>query len=61
MAIKEWSKLQKREDIALERALSAFDMFVLHNRQGDFEEVSGVKYKELNNTDLGRQQQSWTR
>ena len=39
MAIKEWSRLQNQEDISLERALGAYDMFVLHNREGDFDEV----------------------
>ena len=39
MAVKEWSKLKDREQILLERALGAFDMFVLHDREGDFDEV----------------------
>ncbi|MCJ1378071.1 hypothetical protein MMC17_001167 [Xylographa soralifera] len=39
-AIKEWSQLQNQEDISLERALGAYDMFVLHDREGDFDEIS---------------------
>lgn len=39
MAIEEWSELQHRETVCLERALAAFDLFVLKDRQGDFEEV----------------------
>ena len=40
MAIKEWSKFQGPESVSLEKALAAFDMFVLHDRTGDVEEVS---------------------
>ncbi|MCJ1398660.1 hypothetical protein MMC11_001861 [Xylographa trunciseda] len=41
MAIKEWLSLQKdEENISLERALGAYDMFVLHDREGDFDEIS---------------------
>jgi len=40
MAIKEWVKLKDGEPVPLERALAAFDMFVLHGRKGDFDEVS---------------------
>lgn len=40
MAIKEWVKLKDGEAVPLERALAAFDMFVLHGRKGDFDEVS---------------------
>ncbi len=39
MAIKEWVRLKDGESVSLERALVAFDMFVLHGRQGDFDEV----------------------
>jgi len=39
MAIKEWVRLKDGETVSLERALVAFDMFVLHGRQGDFDEV----------------------
>ncbi|MCJ1390840.1 hypothetical protein MMC18_003701 [Xylographa bjoerkii] len=40
MAVREWSRLQAQEDISLERALGAYDMFVLHDREGDFDEIS---------------------
>jgi len=39
MAIKEWADLADRADVSLERSLAAFDMFVLHDREGDFDEV----------------------
>jgi F-box protein 21 len=39
MAIEEWSRLRNMEEVSLERALSAFDMFVLGDKQGDFDEV----------------------
>lgn len=39
MAIQEWSKAQECGNESLERSLAAFDMFVLHDRMGDFEEV----------------------
>ena len=38
-AIKEWAKMINRQEISLEKALSAFDMFVLQGRKGDFDEV----------------------
>lgn len=41
MAIKEWVKLKDGGPVPLERALAAFDMFVLHGRKGDFDEISG--------------------
>ena len=40
IAIREWTRWQETEELSLERALAAFDMFVLHDRKGDFEEVS---------------------
>ena len=40
MAIQEWVKLKDGSPVPLERALAAFDMFVLHNREGDFDDVS---------------------
>ncbi|KAI9822357.1 MAG: hypothetical protein M1827_000076 [Pycnora praestabilis] len=40
LAIQEWCKLKDGEPTSLERALAAYDMFVLHDRTGDFEEVS---------------------
>ena len=39
MAIEEWVKLKDGHPIPLERALAAFDMFVLHDREGDIDEV----------------------
>ena len=39
MAIKEWVKLKDGQAVPLERALAAFDLFVLHGRKGDFDEV----------------------
>ena len=39
MAIKEWVKLNNDQSTSLERALAAFDMFVLEKRKGDFNEV----------------------
>ena len=39
MALKEWAKLNAGEAVPLERALAAFDMFVLHGRDGDFQDV----------------------
>ena len=38
-AVQEWAKLRNGEQVPLERALAAFDMFVLHERKGDFNEV----------------------
>lgn len=42
MAVKEWVKLGSGEPVPLEKALAAFDMFVLHGRKGDFVEVCAV-------------------
>ena len=39
MAIREWAKLSDGDVVPLERALAAFDMFVLHERDGDFDDV----------------------
>ena len=39
MAIKEWVRLKDGKSLALEKALVAFDMFVLHERDGDFDDV----------------------
>lgn len=39
MAIGEWAKLMKGQEVPLERALAGFDMFVLHDRDGDFDDV----------------------
>ena len=38
-AVEEWSSLQRGHEVSLERALAAFDMFVLQQRKGDFDEV----------------------
>jgi hypothetical protein len=39
MAVPEWDKLRDGEHVGLERALGAYDMFVLHDREGDFDDV----------------------
>ena len=39
MAIPEWDRLRNGEDVSLEYALGAFDMFVLQTGQGDFDDV----------------------
>ena len=39
MAIREWAKLKDGDVVPLERALAAFDMFVLHERDGGFDDV----------------------
>ncbi|KAK2812141.1 hypothetical protein FQN50_001498 [Emmonsiellopsis sp. PD_5] len=39
IAINEWDKLRNGEDIPLERALGAFDMFILGTGPGDFNDV----------------------
>ena len=39
-AIREWMKLAEGKYVPLERALAGFDMFVLHGRHGDFDNVS---------------------
>ena len=40
MAIQEWAKLREGHSVPLERALAAYDMLVLHDREGDFDGVS---------------------
>ena len=40
MAIDQWALLSAGYDIPLEKALGAFDMSVLHGREGDFEDIS---------------------
>lgn len=42
MAIPVWNKLRNNEDVSLERALGAFDMFVLEDGPGDFNDVRGM-------------------
>lgn len=39
-ALEEWSSMLKGRKVPLERALGAFDMFVLHDQPGDLDEVS---------------------
>lgn len=39
MGIREWARLNDGDVVPLERALAAFDMFVLHERDGDFHDV----------------------
>jgi F-box protein 21 len=39
-AIEQWSKLKFGEDVPLEGALGAFDMYLLRDREGDIDEVS---------------------
>ena len=43
IAIQEWVRLGDGDSVSLERALAAFDMFVLHERKGDFTEVCYFK------------------
>lgn len=38
-ALAVWSKLARGEEVPLEAALGAYDMFVLHDNIGDFQEV----------------------
>lgn len=40
MAIQEWVRLKDGQPVPLEKSLAAFDQFVLHDREGDLEEVS---------------------
>ncbi|KAI4180490.1 MAG: hypothetical protein L6R41_007212, partial [Letrouitia leprolyta] len=42
MAIQEWVRLKDGQPVPLEKALAAFDQFVLHDREGDLEEVSAL-------------------
>ena len=39
-ALEEWWRLSKGDSVSLERALAAFDLFVLHDEYGDLQEVS---------------------
>ncbi|KAI9809639.1 MAG: hypothetical protein M1825_000071 [Sarcosagium campestre] len=54
MAIEVWSKVKMGEKCNLEQALAAFDMFLLHDRRGDFNDISkdldelSNRYKEEN-------------
>ena len=40
MAIQQWMQLSKGEHVPLEKALASFDMFILHNKRGDLDEIS---------------------
>jgi F-box protein 21 len=40
IAVQEWAKQKDGGSASLERALAAFDMFVLNGREGDFNCVS---------------------
>lgn len=40
MAVEEWMKLKDGSPVPLERALAAFDMFVLDNSEGGVDDVS---------------------
>ncbi|PGH16083.1 hypothetical protein AJ80_05298 [Polytolypa hystricis UAMH7299] len=42
MAIPEWYRLKSGDDVSLERALGAFDMFVLETGRGDFNDISNA-------------------
>ena len=42
MAIKEWFRIRHGKEQSLERALGAFDMFILDDRRGDFDEVQAI-------------------
>ena len=39
MAIQEWAKVRNLADVSLERAIGAFDSFIVQDRSGDFNEV----------------------
>ncbi len=39
MALAEWARILRGEPVPLERALGAFDLFVLHDQQGDLLEA----------------------
>lgn len=41
-ALAVWSKLAAGEDICLEAALGAYDMFILHDNIGDQQEVGSL-------------------
>lgn len=38
-ALREWHRLARGETVSLEKALGAFDLFVLHDQHGDLLEV----------------------
>ena len=41
MAIQEWAKLKDGVSVSLERALTAYNLLVLHDREEDFDDVGG--------------------
>jgi F-box protein 21 len=41
-ALEEWWRLSKGDSVSLERALAAFDLFVLHDEYGDLQEVGFI-------------------
>ena len=47
MAIREWVKVSNGDTVPLERALAAFDMFVVHERDGDFHDVCIQEFDSL--------------
>lgn len=40
IALQEWVKLSKGENVPLEKALAGFDLFVVQGRKGDYDEIS---------------------
>ncbi|KAL9594322.1 MAG: hypothetical protein Q9219_007095 [cf. Caloplaca sp. 3 TL-2023] len=42
VALQQWARLKDGQPVPLERALAAFDQFVLHDREGDLDEVSAA-------------------
>lgn len=38
-AVREWAKVRDGQDVSLERALAAFDLFVLQDEKEGFDEV----------------------
>ncbi len=45
IAIQEWVKLKDGVSVPLERALTAYNLLVLHDREEDFDDVSGHSLK----------------
>ena len=41
-AVQEWARLRDGQEVSLERALAAFDMFVLLDNEEDFDSVSAM-------------------
>ncbi|KAL9129734.1 MAG: hypothetical protein Q9217_001892 [Psora testacea] len=40
VAIEQWEKVRRKEYVPLEKALGAFDMFVMHDAKGDIDDIS---------------------